>query len=64
MEDHGIVIWPYKPIKFKGKMLGELPSSFVKWVAENCREKFLCESADKEWQHREKYNCHFEDDPE
>lgn len=49
--------------KFKGKDIEFLPSRYLKWIAENWserypRDKAICEAADKEWQYRERYNCH------
>lgn len=54
--------------KHKGKAIENLPSSYLKWMAENFDEKdptrrVLCLEADKEYQHREQHNCHFEDPP-
>ena len=52
--------------KFKGQDLESLPSSYLRWLAENIvedksqRNKDICLAADKEWQYREKYNCHVE----
>jgi hypothetical protein len=52
---------------FKGKTLEEIPSSYVKFIAENWHErtqydKELCKAADKEWKFREKNNTHFEEE--
>lgn len=49
--------------KYKGMYIDSLPSSYLKWIAENWKEdtelnKLICSEADKEWQHREKYNEH------
>ena len=47
--------------KFKGKDIEEIPSSYLKWIAENIDEKKngdLVFEADKEYQWREKNNCH------
>ena len=49
--------------KFKGREIEELPSSYLLWLAENMDEsnplnKKICIEADKEWQFREKHNCH------
>jgi len=52
--------------KFKGQNIESLPSSYLRWLAENIvedksqRNKDICLAADKEWQHREKYDCHIE----
>jgi len=42
----------------KGKPISDVPSSYLKWIAENFDEdkpwkKRLVEAADKEWQWRE-----------
>lgn len=47
--------------KFKGKEIEEIPSSYLKWGAENIKGP-ISEVMDKEWQWREKYNEHIEDD--
>lgn len=49
--------------KYKGKDIEFLPSSYIKWIAENIDEntpqkKALVEACDKEWQWREKNNEH------
>jgi uncharacterized protein (DUF3820 family) len=51
--------------KFAGKFTDEIPSYYLKWIAENWKEegykeKFVIE-ADKEWQFRERTNTHFDD---
>lgn len=47
--------------KFKGKEIYDCPSSYLKWLAENCDwDDKICEEADEEWQHRERYNNHKE----
>ncbi len=45
---------------FKGKEIHEIPSSYLKWLAENVGE-FLAVAADEEWQWREKMNEHWEE---
>ena len=52
--------------KFKGKKISEIPSSYLKYVAENWEEdtsqkKVIVIACDEEWQYREKYNCHIDD---
>ena len=45
--------------RFKGKYLHSCPSSYLKWLAEGCEwDDKICEAADEEWQHRERYNEH------
>lgn len=58
------MLMPYG--KFKGKPIEELPSSYLRWLAENINDEYkkdesLCLAADKEYQYREKNGCHFED---
>jgi len=55
--------------KHKGKELATLPSGYLRWLAENVaesepRNKAICLAADKEYQHRERYGCHFEEEKE
>ena len=51
------MVMPYG--KFKGKAIHEIPSGYLKWIAENINDVMLCEAADEEYQHREHYNAHF-----
>ena len=58
------MIMPYG--KFKGKDFPALPSSYLRWLAENVNDEYkkdesLCLAADKEYQYREKNGMHFED---
>ena len=58
------MLMPYG--KFKNKPIEELPSSYLKWLAENIYDEYkkedsLCLAADKEYSYREKTECHFED---
>uniref|UniRef100_A0A6M3KNA5 Putative quorum-sensing-regulated virulence factor n=1 Tax=viral metagenome TaxID=1070528 RepID=A0A6M3KNA5_9ZZZZ len=53
--------------RFKGQEIEDLPSSYLKWIAENWDEKsttnkMICKAADEEWQFREKTNIHWEKD--
>lgn len=52
------VTMPYG--KFKGKEMHEVPSGYLRWVAENLGE-FLAVAADEEWQWREKNRQHWEE---
>jgi len=50
---------------FKGTQVRQLPSSYLKWVAEHWDEKtekdtLLCLEADQEYQFREKMGLHWE----
>lgn len=47
--------------KFKGKEMWQIPSGYLKWMAENLDNDDLCEAADEEYQHRERYNTHWWD---
>ena len=52
--------------KFKNIEIYKLPSSYLLWIAENVEETDqynakIVKEADEEWQHREKYNNHFEE---
>jgi len=44
---------------FKGKELSEIPSAYLRWLAENCDNEKICAAADKEWRWREKFDLHF-----
>lgn len=45
--------------KFKGKEMHEIPSKYLKWLAENCEDEGICMEADEEYQYREHYNIHW-----
>jgi len=62
MRDPGLTIWSYGPKKYKFRLLQDLPSNFLKWIAENCNKKNVAEDADAEWRFREKHNCHIEEE--
>lgn len=52
--------------KFKGKEINQLPSGYLRWMAENWKEdtpnnSAICLAADKEYQHRERHGMHFND---
>jgi uncharacterized protein (DUF3820 family) len=58
------MLMPYG--KFKRKPIEEIPSSYLKWIAENVNDEYkkdesLCLAADKEYQFREKNGMHFEE---
>lgn len=45
--------------KHKGKYIHSCPSSYLKYLAENCEwDDTICEAADEEWQWRERNNEH------
>ena len=54
------MIMPYG--KFKGKPFYEIPSGYLKWLAENVGDERIAIEADEEYQHREKYGVHWYDD--
>jgi hypothetical protein len=59
MDDKDSLIMPWG--KYKNQYIHTLPSSYLKWLAENCDwDDVICEAADEEWQYRERYNCHKE----
>lgn len=45
--------------KYYGNLLQDIPSSYLKWLAENCDNDEIATNADLEWQYREKYGKHF-----
>jgi len=47
--------------KHKGKLIDDLPSGYLKWLAECCDDDAICEAADKEYSYRSDHNLHFED---
>ena len=47
--------------KHAGKTMEEIPSSYLKWLAENAREDHIATAADQEWNWREKYSEHWEE---
>ena len=48
--------------KFKGKLLCDCPSSYLKWIATDCDwDDRICEAADEEWHFRENMNKHWEE---
>jgi len=54
------VLLPYG--KFKGKVLDSVPSSYLKWVAENFKNDTIATAADVVWRWRESMNSHFYDE--
>lgn len=45
-----------------GKLLEEVPSSYLAWIAERWDDEKICEAADKVWANREKHGAHWEDE--
>ena len=62
MTDFSDVIWPYGPDKYKGRRMSEIPSGFLKWIAENSFKDDLAEAASDEWHFRDRFNDHFWED--
>jgi len=59
------IIMPFG--EYRGWKIEDIPSSYLKYAAENWGEdtdmrKALVAECDKEWQHRERYNRHFNKD--
>ena len=44
---------------YKGKPMHDIPSGYLRWVAENFKDERICKAADDEYQYREKYNTHW-----
>lgn len=59
MEDFSETIMPAG--KFRGKIMADIPSSYLKWVAENWSDDNICEAADKEWAWRDEWGNHWEE---
>ena len=53
-------IMPYG--KFKGREMTEIPSGYLKWLAENCEDEAICCATDEEYQWREANYEHFWED--
>jgi len=47
--------------KYKGKDLEDIPSSYLKWLAENCENDDIATKADEEYRWRSDHRKHFED---
>jgi len=47
--------------KYIGEDLEDIPSSYLKWLAENCEDEDICEAADEEYRWRTNSNKHFEE---
>ena len=48
--------------KHKGQKIEDLPSDYLKWVAENIDNETICCEADDEYQWRENTNDHWYED--
>lgn len=65
VESRESVIMPFG--NYRGWKIEDIPSNYLKYAAENWGEdtkerKRLVAECDKEWQHRELYNCHVSED--
>jgi len=47
--------------KYKGRTIEECPSSYLLYITENFDDGYLCYEAHEEYQLREKYNTHWEE---
>lgn len=47
--------------KHKGEDLEDIPSSYLKWLAENCEDEEICSAADDEYSWRTDHGKHKED---
>jgi len=47
--------------KFRGCDVDDLPSGYLKWVAENFKDDIIASKADREWQERERFGTHREE---
>lgn len=48
--------------KHKGKDIEDVPSDYLRWLAENCDNERIAIAADEEWDFREKTNSHTYED--
>lgn len=48
--------------KHKGEDIEDIPSDYLRWLAENCDNERIAETADAEWDFREKTNTHIYED--
>lgn len=46
--------------KFKGKSMEDIPSSYLKWLAEKSDDEDVCEAADAEYEWRTEWDKHWE----
>jgi hypothetical protein len=44
--------------KYKDQTIEDLPSSYLKWLAEKCDDDEICEAADQEYQWRDQNRRH------
>lgn len=53
----GTMIMPWG--KHKGRAIEELPSGYLKWLADNCEDDEICEAAQTEYDFRSTWRTHF-----
>lgn len=59
-KDLGMTIVPFG--KYKGKIISDIPSGYLKWLAENAYIDEIAEAADAEYDFRDANNEHFWED--
>jgi Putative quorum-sensing-regulated virulence factor len=42
--------------KHAGKEIEDLPTDYLKWLAENCDDEDICEAADEEYRYRKDHD--------
>ena len=47
--------------KYKGRLISEIPSGYLYWLAENCDNEMICEAADYEFRYRDDHDEHWEE---
>ena len=58
----GVLMMPDIPMpkgKFEGKLIVDIPSDYLRWVAENWEDDIIATAADEEWNFRQDNNSHF-----
>ncbi len=55
MDNNLIMPWG----KHENKRIDEIPSGYLKWLAENCDDEEICCAADQEYTWRNKNSEHF-----
>jgi hypothetical protein len=45
--------------KYTGKSLEDIPSSYLRWLSEECEDDQICEEADKEYEWRTQWKKHW-----
>lgn len=47
--------------KFKGKDMEDIPSGYLHWLAESCKDDAIATAADEIWRWRERFDRHKDD---